>query len=62
MQLEDEWVVLTSKRDGYILSKRQCTAVELRDRFVRNAAVTEVPVLGDLQEGGPGRRTAEETW
>lgn len=55
-------MVFTSKRDGYILSKRQCTAVELRDRFVRNAAVTEVPVPGDLQEGGPGRRTAEETW
>lgn len=54
--------MFTSKGDGYILCKRQCAALEVGDRILRDAAMTEVPVPGDAQEQGPGRRTAEETW
>lgn len=32
------------------------SSVEVGERFVRDAAVTEVPVPGDVQEGGPRRR------
>lgn len=58
--LEDEQVAFTSKGDGYILSKRQHPALEVGDRFVRDAAMTEEPIPGDAQEWGPGRRTTEE--
>lgn len=37
------------------------SSVVVGDRFVRGAAVTEIPVPGDMQEGGP-RRSAEESW
>lgn len=38
------------------------SSVEVGERFVRDAAVTEVPVAGNVQEGGPRRRSAEESW
>lgn len=38
------------------------SSVEVGDRVVRGAAVTEVPVPGDVQEGEPRRRSAEERW
>lgn len=45
-----------------VTSLLSTSSVEVGDRFVRGAAVTDIPVPGDVQERGPRSRSAEESW